>query len=166
MTNSLTLSKRHFMIEFCCSYYNFCDLGWRYLTHQITWHIDHVTTWYAKKALSSPSLRQWPPILTSCDLRWVDHCQWFTWLIDHVITLFSQKDGSPFSQRQWPLNLVGLWVRVKGSYVPFQVNCRSSDNLLFEKRHVYTKAMPKNSAGDIKHRKTHKPTDFFVIQEI
>ena len=55
---------------------------------------------------------------------------------------------------------------MKGSHLPFQVNCRSSDKVLFEKRHVSTKAMPKNSAGDIKHRKTHKPKDFFVIQEI
>ena len=76
------------------------------------------------------------------------------------------KGTSPVSQRQWPSNLVGLWVRVKGPHLLFQVTCRSSDHVLFEKRHVSTNARPQNSAGDIKHRKTHKSKAFFVIQKI
>ena len=82
---------------------------------------------------------------------------------DHVISV---KGASPVSQRQWPSNLVGLWVRAKEPYLLSQVNWRSSDHVLFEKRQVSTKAKPQNSAGDIKHRITHKSKAFFVIQKI
>ena len=116
-----------FVIEFCCSYYKLCDLGWGYLTHQVTWLINHMITWYAKKkALSPPSLGEWPPILARCDLSRVYHNHRVTWLIYDVITLYLQKGASPISQRQWPLNLVGLWVRVKGPHLLFQVTCWSS----------------------------------------
>ena len=36
--------------------YNLCDLGWGYLTHRVTWLIDHLITWYSKKVLSPPPL--------------------------------------------------------------------------------------------------------------
>ena len=121
---------------------------------------------FLKKALSPPSLGQWPPILASCNLSWVDHNNRVTWLIYHVITSYSQKGASPISKRQWPSNLVGLWVRVKELHLLFQVTCRSSDRMLFEKPHICTYARPQNSAGDIKHRKTHKSNAFFVIQKI
>ena len=141
------------------------DLG--YLTHWFTLPIDHVITWFFKKALSLPSLGQWPPILASCDLSWVDHNLRVTWLEHyHVIMLYSQKCASPVSQQQWPSNLVGLWVRVKDSHLLFQVNCWSSDRVLFEKRHVSTNARTQNSVGDIKNRKTHKFKAFFVLQKI
>ena len=48
----------------------------------------------------------------------------------------------------------------------FQVTCRSSEHVLFEKRQVSTNARPQNSAGDIKHKKIHKSKAFFVIQKI
>ena len=103
-------------------------------SHMTHWSCDHVLL---KKALSPPSLGQCPPILARCDLSWVDHSHWVTWLIYHVITLYSQKGASPFSQRQWSSNLVELWVRVKGSHLLLQVTCRSSDHVLFQKRHCY-----------------------------
>ena len=119
-----------------------------------------------KKALSPPSLQQWPPILARCDLSLVGHNHRVTWLIYHVITLYSQKGASPVLQRQWPLKLVRLWVRVKEPHWLFQVTCRSSYHVLFEKRHVSTNVRPQSSAGDIKHRKTHTSKAFFVIQKI
>ena len=109
---------------------------------------------FFKKALSLPSLGQWLPILASCDLSWVDHNHRVTWLIYHVITLYSQKWASPVSQRRWPSNLVGLWVRVKKPHLLFKVNCRLSNRVFFEKRHVSINAGLQNSAADIKHRKT------------
>ena len=127
------------------------------------WFVDHVIAWY-QKTLSPPSLGQWPPIIARCDLSRVDHNHWVTWLIYDVITLYLQKFASPVSQRQWPLNLVGLWVRVKRPHLFFQVTCRSSDHVLFEKRHVSTNAKPQNSAGDIKHRKTHKSKAFLLFK--
>ena len=55
-----------------------------------------------------------------------------------------RKGASSFSHRQWPSNFVGLWVRVKGHYLLFQVTCWSSDHVLFEK-HESTNARPQNS---------------------
>ena len=133
------------------------------LSHVTHWSFDHVIL---KNALSPPSLGKWSPILAKCDLSWVDHNHRVTWLIYHVITLYLYKGTSPVSQRQWPSNLVGLWVRAKEPYLLSQVNWRSSDHVLFEKRQVSTKAKPQNSAGDIKHRITHKSKAFFVIQKI
>ena len=135
------LIHRHFCYWFLLLLlYNLCNLGCGYLTHWVTWLIDHVTTWYTKKALSPPSLGQWPPILARCGLSWVDHSHRVTWLVYHVITLYSQKGASPVLQRQRPLSLVGLWVRVKESHLLFQVTCRSSDHVLLEKRNVSTNA--------------------------
>ena len=119
---------------------------------------------FSEKALSPPSLEQWPLILANCDLNWVGHNHPVTWLIYHVITLYLQNRTSPVSQRQWPSSLVGLWVRVKESYLLFQVTCRSSDRVLFEKRHVSTNGREQNSAGDIKHRKTYsKDVNIWLI---
>ena len=75
-----------------------------------------------------------------------------------MITLYSQKGAS-----QWLPNLIGLWVRVKGPRLLFQVTFPSSDHVLFEKRHASTSPKPQNSAGDIKHEKTQKSKAFFVI---
>ena len=127
----------------------------------ITWSRD-----FFKKSLSLRLLGQWLPILASCDLSWLDHNHWVKWPIYHVITLYSQKGASPVSLRQWQSNLVGLWVSVKEPRLPFQVNCRSSNHVLFEKRHVFTNAGLQSSVGDIKHRKTYKSKAFFVIQKI
>ena len=55
---------------------------------------------------------------------------------------------------------------MKGPHLLFQVTYRSSDHVLFEKRHVSTNAGPQNSDGYIKHRKTHTPKAFFVVQKI
>ena len=116
-----------------------------------------------KEALFSHSLGQWPPILARCDSSWVDHNHRVAWLIYHVILSYSQKGASPVSQHQWPLNLVGLWVKVKGSHILSQVTYRSSDHVLFEKRHVSTNArLVQNSAEG----KNHKSKAFFVIQKI
>ena len=122
-------------------------------SHVTHWECNHVLL---KKALSPPSLGQWPSILARCDLSWVDRNHVVTWLIYHVITLYSQKGGSPVSQHQWPSNLVGLWVRVKGPHLLFQVTRRSSNHVLFEKLHVSTNARPQNSTEYIKYRKTHR----------
>ena len=99
--------------------------------------------------------------LARCDFSWAKHNWRVTWLTYHVITLCSEKDASPVWQFQWPLNFVGLWVRVKGPQLRFQVTCRSSDPVLCEKCHVSTNARPQNSARDIKLRKTHKSKAFF-----
>ena len=131
--------------------------------HVTHWSHDHVIL---KKALSPPSPGQWPSFLARCDLIWVDHNHRVTWLTYHVITLYSQKGVSPVSQRQWSSNLLGLWVRVKGPQLLLQVTYRSRDYVIFEKHRVSTNARPQNSAGDIKHRKTHKPKAFFVIQKV
>ena len=106
-----------------------------------------------KRALSPPLLGKWSPILARCDTCWVDHNHWVTWLTYYVIALYSQKGVSSILQHQWPLNLVMLWVRVKGPHLLFQVTCQSSDYVLIKKCHVSTKARPQNSAGDVKHRK-------------
>ena len=42
--------------------------------------------------------------------------------------------------------------RVKGPHLLFQVTCRSSDHMLFEKRHAFINARSQNSAGDIKQK--------------
>ena len=55
---------------------------------------------------------------------------------------------------------------MKRPHLLFQVTYRSSDHVLFEKRHVFTNARPQNSAGDIKHSETQKSNAFFVIQKI
>ena len=125
-------------------------------SHVTHWSCNHVI--YKEKALPPPSLGQWSPILARCDLSWVDHSDRVTWLIYHVITLYSQKGESPVSQHQWPLNLVGLWVRVKGPHPFVEVTFRSSDHVLFEKRHVSTNARPENSAGDMKQKNPQKLT--------
>ena len=80
--------------------------------------------------------------------------------------LYSQKGASPVSRRQLPFNLVGLWVRVNGSHLLFQVTFQSSDHVLFEKSHVSTNARPQNLGWDIKYRKIHKPKAVFIIQKI
>ena len=131
------------------------------LSHVTHWSFDQVIL---KKALSPLSLGQWSPILARCDLSWVDNNHRVTWLIYHVITLYLYKGASPVSQCQSPSNLVELSVRAKGPQVLFQVTCRSSDHVLFEKRHVSTNAKPQNSAGDIKHRKTHKTKAFLLFK--
>ena len=131
------------------------------LSHVTHSSCDHMIL---KKTSTPPSLGQWSPILARCDLSRVDPNHRVTRLIYHVITSFSQKCASSVSQRQWPLNLVGLWVRVKRPHILWI--CRSSDHVLFEKRHVSTNARPQNSAGYIKHRKTHKSKASFVIQKI
>ena len=131
---------------------------------------SHVTHWscglrdFFKKALSLPLLGQWLLILANCDLSWLDHNHQVKWPIYHVITLYSQKVASLFSQRQWPSNLVGLWVRKKEPHLLFQVKCRSSDRVLFEKRHVSTNAGLQNSVGDIKHRKAYKSKAFLLFK--
>ena len=54
---------------------------------------------------------------------------------------------------------------MKGPNLFFQATYRSSDQVLFEKRHVSTNARPQNSA--IKHGKSQKSKkNFFVIQKI
>ena len=109
-----------------------------------------------EKALSPPSLGQWPPILVRRVLSWVDHNHRVTWLINPVIKLHPQKGASPVSQYQWLLNLVGLYDRVKGPHLLFQVTSWSSDHVLFEKRHVHTSARSQNSVEEMKHTETHK----------
>ena len=126
--------------------------------HVNHWSCDHMIL---KKALSPLSLNQWPPILLRSDLSWVEHNHRVTWLIYHVITLHSQKGTF-----HWPPNLVGLRVRVKQPHLLFQVTYRSSDHVLFKKRHPSTNARPEYSAGDIKLGKTHKSKVCFVIQKI
>ena len=115
-----------------------------------------------KKALSPPSLGQWPPILVGCDLSRVDHNHRVTWLIYHVITLYLQKCASPVSQRQWPLNLVGLWVRVKRLHLLFQVPCLSSIKYV-----MYPLTQGHRNQLDVsKHRKNYKSKAFFVVQKV
>ena len=125
-------------------------------------------TWYAKKALSPPSLGQWPPIFARWALIWVDHNHRVTWLICHVITLYSQKGASPMtiSQRQWPLNLVELWVRKKGPHLLFQITCRSSDQVLFEKRHVSTNARPQVSQLEISNIEKFTNQKLFLYSKV
>ena len=131
-------------------------------SHVTHWSYDHDI--FFKKALSLPSLRQWLPILVSCDLSWVDFNHRFTRPIYHVITLYSQKGASPVLQRQGPSNLVGLWVRAKEPHLLFEVNCRSSDRVLFEKWHVSTNAELQKWAGDIKIEKLTNQKLFLLFK--
>ena len=133
------------------------------LIHVTHWSCDHVIL---KKDLSPPALAQWPLNLAKCDLSWVDHKHRVRCLIYRLTTLYSKEGVSPVSQRQWSFNLVGLWVRVKGSHQFYQVIRRSSHHVFFDKRHVSNNARPQNSTGGIKHRKNCKPKAFFVIQKI
>ena len=131
-------------------------------SHVTHWSCDHVIL---KKALSLLSLGQWPPILSKCHLSWVEHNHRVTWTIYHVITLYSQKGASPVSQRQWQPDLVGLWDRVKGHHLFFQVTCRSSDHVLFEKHHVSTNSRPQNSAGDMEKWKNPQIKSLFCYSK-
>ena len=54
----------------------------------------------------------------------------------------------------------------EGSHLLFQVTCRSRDHVPLEKHHAFTSTRPQNSAGDTKHRITHKSKAFYVIQKI
>ena len=138
----------------------------RYLTHRVTWPIDYVITWFFKKALSPPSLGQWPSILATCYLSWVDRNNRVTWLIYHVITLYSLKGSSLVSQRQWLSNFVGLWVRLKEPHLLFQVNCRSSDCALLEKV-MYPLTQGYRTQLEISNiKKLINQKLFFVIQKI
>ena len=119
---------------------------------------------FFKKALSLLLLGQGLPILASCNFSRLDQNHRVKWPIYPVIKLYSQKGASPGSQRQWPSNLVGLWVRVKEPHLLFQVNCRSSDCVLFEKRHVSTNAGLQNSVGNIKHRKLTNQKLFLLFK--
>ena len=53
---------------------------------------------------------------------------------------------------------------MKGTHLVFQVTCQSRNHVLFEKRLASTDARPQNSAGDIKHRKTHKLKAFLLFK--
>ena len=121
---------------------------------------------FLEKALSVPFLGQWLPTLANCDLSWVDYNHWVTWPVYQVITLYLQKSASPVLQRQWPSNLVGLWLRVKEPHLLFQVNCRSSDRVLFEKHRVFTNAGLQNWAGDIKQKNLRIKSFFCYLKDI
>ena len=135
-------------------------------------HVTHLSCDHliCKESLSSLFLGQSPPILAKCHLSWVDLNHQVTWFIYHVITLYLQKGASPVSQRQLPLNLIGLWVRVKGPNLLFQVTCPSSEHFLFEKRHVSTNPRQSNieiSSRSVIHAKSQKSKAFsFVIQKM
>ena len=128
-------------MEFCCSSYNLGDLWLGYLTHGVTWLIDYVITWYAKKPFISTFART---MVTNLSKAWLK----LSWpqTSNHVTHLscdrVMQKGASPISQHQLPLNLVGLWIKVKEPHLLFQVTCRSSYHVLFEKPHVFTNARP------------------------
>ena len=52
----------------------------------------------------------------------------------------------------------------KGAPPALSGNLRSSDHMLFEKRHVSANTRPQNSAGDIKDKKTHKSKAFLLFK--
>ena len=116
--------------------------------------------------LSLPLLVQSPPILARSDLSRVNDNHRVTWLIYHVITLYWQKCLSPVSQRQWSLNLVGLWARAKRPNLLYQVTCRSSDHVLFEKLLVSPNARPQTSVGYIKQKNTKMKRFFRYLKDI
>ena len=138
----------------------------RYLTHQVTWLIDHVITWYARKAFISTFART---MTTNFSKVWLN----LSWpqLSSHVTHLscdyavFAKRWISSFTT-QMTIELGRVTVRAKGTHQLFQVPCWSGDYVLFEKRHLSTNSRPQNSAGDIKHRKNHNSKACFVIKKI
>ena len=150
------------MLKFVLHIY-FCY--WVILTHRVTWLIDYVIMWYARRALSLLSLGQWSPILARIWLKlsWPQPSSQLAHLSsDHVI--FAKRYISSFT-RPMSSNLVGLWVRVKGHHLFLPVTCWSRDQVFFEKRHIFTNARPQNSAGDTEQRKTHKSKAFFIYSK-
>ena len=82
----------------------------------------HVTQWSCdikKRALSPPSLCQWPSILSRCDWSWVEHNNRVTWLTSRVITFYSQKMHLQFHNANDHQTWWGLWVRLKGLHLLF-----------------------------------------------
>ena len=134
-------------------------------------HVSHVTHWscdlvICKQSFISILARTMVTNFSKVWLKlsWPQPSSYVTHLSCH--TLYLKKSASPVSKRQWPLNLVRLWVWVKWPHLLFPVTCWESDNVLFKKCNVSSNARLQNSAGDIKHRKTHKSKAFSVIQKI
>ena len=133
------------------------------MSHVTHWSCDHVIlkgfiSIFAK-TMATNFIKVW------LELSWTQLSRsHVTDLSCHVITLYSYKGASPISQRQQPPNLVGVWISVKGPHLLFQITCRWSDHIVFEKRHVSTNARPQTSAGDIKHGKTHKSKVFLLFK--
>ena len=126
-------------------------------SHVIHWSCNHVIF---KNTLSSPSLGQWPLLLARCDISWPQPSSHMNHLsCDHAILakMCTSSFTAPMTTK------LG---RVERPHLLFQVTCRSSDHVLFGKRHGSTNKKLQNAAGDIKHRKTHKSKTFFVIQKI
>ena len=154
-------------IEFYCSYYGLWALRRGYLIHRVTWIIDNLITWYAKQNFISSFAREMTTNFTRCDFSWVDLNHWVTFLIYHVIMLYWQKGASPVSQRQWTLNLVRLWVRVKGHHLLSQVTCWSSDHMHLRMLFydvMYPLTQDYRTQLEISNRKTYKLKAFLLFK--
>ena len=78
--------------------YNLCDLGCGYLTHRVTWLIDHEITWYAKKSFISTFARTMATNFSKVWLKlsWPQPSSHVTHLsCDHVI--FAKRCSSSFT---------------------------------------------------------------------
>ena len=113
-----------FVNEICCSYYNLCELGRRYLIHQFTWLIYHVTTLYVKKALSSLSLGQSPANFSKMWLKlsWSQPSSHVIYIsCDHVI--FLKRSISRFTM---PITIKPNRVMSKGKGAPLALSSNLS----------------------------------------
>ena len=132
-------------------------------SHMTHWSCDHMIL---KKNFISTFASTIPTNFSKEWLSRVNDNHRVTWLIYHVITLYWQKCLSPVSQRQWSLNLVGLWARAKRPNLLYQVTCRSSDHVLFEKLLVSPNARPQTSVGYIKQKNTKMKRFFCYLKDI
>ena len=128
---------------------------------------SHVTHWWCdhmicKKSFTSTLARIMATNFSKVWLKssWPEPSSHGTHLsFDHVI--FAKRCISSITM---PMTIKLGMVRVKESQLLTEVTCRSSDHLLFEKRHVSTNARPQNSAGDIKYRKLTNQKLFLLLK--
>ena len=123
-------------------------------SHVIYWSCDHVMlnkSYISSfgRTIANNFSKMW------LKLSWPQPSSDVTHLLCHYV-IFA-KSLFLVSQRQYPLDLVRLWVIVKGQQVLLQVPCRSSGHVLFEKRHVSTNSRPQRYQLEIANIiKTHK----------
>ena len=76
----------------------------------------------------------------------------------------------PLPQALWLPNSVGLWLCVRTTHPPLPVIHESQNQVIFEKRFIFTSPILQKSTENTKHRNTHKwkaicglPYEFLLV---
>ena len=117
---------------------------------------DHVITRYAKR--SSSFIKVWLTLILPQLSSHVTHLS-----CNHVI--FAKRCISSFTTLM-TVKLGGVTSYGEGAPPTLSRNLLNKWTRAFWETSFITNARPQHSAGDIKHRKTHKPKTFFIIQKI